>query len=220
MPKLRPTAIQQVTRELAATRFGLVGFEVKFPDSGNPLVSISFLGLKGQSFKIGPSSQTAVFVNCSPGVYKTEDTAVFESFDEAVECIQPWARRIYDDLRVRTPDLSEFESFRQTLDAHLKNTAVDEQAPFTEAEVSDLGAKLSALEQRLGEMEEKHLITEKELRELRQVVGDAKKDLPVMSKGVWYRTAGGKLWEVMKKAASTSEGRQLLADAAKKLLGM
>jgi hypothetical protein len=161
-----------------------------------------------------------VYVSCSPGIYKTEDTEVLGSFDDAVECIQPWARRIYDDLRVRTPDLNELASFRQTLDAHLKNTAVDEQSPFTEAEVTDLSAKLSALEQRLSEMEEKHLITEKELKELRQVVGDAKKDLPVMPKGVWYRTAGGKIWEVMKKAASTSEGKQLLADAAKKLLGL
>jgi hypothetical protein len=69
-------------------------------------------------------------------------------------------------------------------------------------------------------MEEKHLITEKELKELKQVVGDARKDLPIMSKGVWYRTAGGKLWEVMKKAAGTNEGRQVLADAAKRLLGL
>lgn len=220
MTKLRPTAIQRLTQQLEATRFGLVGFEVKFPDTHNVFVSVTFVGAKGFSFTVGSSSGTKVAVTCSPGEYKVQDIYVLESFDEAMDCIQPWARRIYEDLRVQSADLSELAAFRQTLDAHLKSHVTDEQSLFSEVEVDELSAKLSALEQRLTEMEEKHLITERELKNLKQVVSDARKDLPAIPKGVWYRTAGGKLWEVMKKAAATNEGRQVLADAAKKLLGL
>lgn len=220
MPKLRPTSIQRLTHELEATRFGLVGFDVKFPDTFSVFVTITFVGVKGFSLKIGESGSNTVYVTSSPGEYKVEDTYTFESFDDAIKCVQPWARRIYEDLRVRSPDLGEFAAFRQTLDAHLKSNIPDEQSLFTHIEVNDLTSKLSALEQRLAEMEERHVITEKELKDLSQVVSEARKDLLIMPKGVWYRTAGGKLWEVMKKTAGTNEGRQVLADAARKLLGL
>lgn len=220
MANLRPAAMQQILRELEVTRFGLVGFDVKFPDSPTSLVNITFLGAKGAALRMSESSQEKVYVTCSPGEFKSEDKYVVDTFDQAVESIQPWARRIHEDLRVRATDFGELSNFRQTLDAHLKQNVPDEQALFSDAEVNDLDVKLSALEQRLAEMEAKHIITEKELRDLKHVVTEARKDLPAMSKGMWYRTAGGKLWEVMKKAASTNEGRQVLADAAKKLLGL
>jgi hypothetical protein len=220
MPNLRPSATQQVIRELEASRFGLVGFDVKFPDGNDLLATIVFLARKDLSLVIGMSGSNRVHVRCSPGEYKTEDYQAFGSFDECVACIQPWARRIYDDLRIRPVDMNELDTFRQSLDAHLKENVPNESARFTDTEIADLGGKLAALEERLQEMEAKHVLTEKELKELRQVLGDARKDLPTLSKGLWYRTAGGKVWEVMKKTASTAEGRQLLAEAAKKMLGL
>lgn len=220
MPKLRPTSVQRLKDQLEDTRFGLVGFEVKFPDTYNVLANVTFTGAKGFTLKVGESSQNKVYVNCAPGEFKAEDTYVFDTFDEALDCIKPWSRRIYEDLRVKGEDLNELAAFRQRLDAYLKESVQDEQGIFTDAEVDDISTKLSALEQRLAEMEEKHLLTEKELNQLKQVLSDARNDLPELPKGVWYRTAGGKIWEVMKKAAGTSEARQVLADAAKKLLGL
>lgn len=214
--------MQQIMSELEASRFGLIGFDVSFPDSGNDIAVVAFLGKKGMSLRMGLSggADERVLVRTSPGDYKTQDFDSFASFDDAVSTIQPWTRRIYEDLKVRLPDVSEIDAFRQTLDAHVKNSIPDENAQFTPAEVDDLSAKLAALEARLQEMEQRHLITEKELKELKQVIGEARNDLPTLPKGMWYRTAGGKVWEVVKKAASTSEARQLIADAAKKLLGI
>ena len=212
--------MQKLLRELEATRFGLVNFDVKFPDDAATLVNITFLGARGAALRMSEVAQEKLYVICAPGEFKSEDKFVVKTFDEALDTIQPWARRIHEDLRVRATDLAELSNFRNILDAHLQQHVPDEQSPFSNAEVNELDEKLSSLEQRLAEMEAKHLITEKELKDLKNVVSEARKDLPAMSKGTWYRTAGGKLWEVMKKAASTNDGRQVLADAAKKLLGL
>ncbi len=222
MPILRPTSIQQVLDELSGSRFGLVGFDASFPDQGETLCSIAFLACKGSRFVIQGSGTgtNPLTARISPGQYKTEDVLRFESFKDCIAQIQPWAKRIHEDLRVQDPKYEDMHAFRQSLDAHIKASVKDEGALFSDEEVSELLTKLKALEERIQDMEDKHLLTEKEVRHLRQVVEEAKIDLPAMPKGVWYRTAGGKVWEVMKKAASTSEAKQLLAEAARKLIGL
>jgi uncharacterized protein YdcH (DUF465 family) len=222
MPMLRPTSIQHVFDELAASRFGVVGFDTAFPDQGDTLCTITFLARKGSRFAIqGTATATnPIAARVSPGQYKNEDLLRFDSFKDCLAQIQPWVKRIHEDLRVQDPKYDDMLSFRQALDAHIKSSVKDEGALFSEAEVSELMTKLKALEDRIQEMEDKHVLTDKEVRHLRQVVEDAKADLPALPKGVWYKTAGGKVWEVMKKAASTSETKQLLADAARKLIGM
>lgn len=221
MPNLRPSSVQQVLDELSASKFGVVGFDVSFPDSGD-LATIVFAVRKTAKFAIA-STNTAtnpLQVRMSPGEYKSEDIVRCDSFKECLSLIQPWARRIHEDLRIQDPQLADLKGFRESLDAHLKGNVKDEGSLFSTEEVQELSVKLDALATRLEEMEERHELTEKELKNLRQVLSDAKTDLPAMPKGVWYRTAGGKVWEAMKKVASTSEARQLLAEAARKLIGM
>jgi hypothetical protein len=222
MPLLRPTSMQQVLEELAASRFGVVGFETNFPEQGDTLCSITFLARKGCRFVMQGTGTTTnpIAARVSPGQFKSDDAMRFDSFKDCIAQIQPWVKRIHEDLRVQDPKFDEFVAFRQSLDAHIKGNVKDEGAPFTEIESIELLAKLKTLEERIEEMEDKHLLTEKEVRHLRQVVEDAKSDLPAMPKGVWYRTAGGKVWEAMKRAASTGEAKQLLADAARKLIGL
>jgi len=221
MPLLRPSSIQQLLDELTASKFGAVAFDATFPDSG-ALALVIFTAKKGIKFSV---SSTAVASNplevrMSPGEYKNEDVMRCENFRECLKLVQPWTRRIHEDLRIRDSHLEEMQQFRESLDAHLRATLKEETQPFTEDEVRELSSKLDALTTRLGEMEERHEITEAELRKLQQVLLDAKTDLPELPKGVWYRTAGGKVWEAMKKVASTSEARQLLSEAARKLIGM
>lgn len=220
MPNLRPSSARHVLDELAASPFGVVGFQVTFPDSGD-LVSIVSTVQKASKFTIASSATgNPLVVRMSPGEYKTEDTVRCDSFTTCLSLIQPWARRIHEDLRIQDPNLAEFQAFRDSLEAHIKGSVKDEASLFSDEEVRELSLKLDALEVRLQEMEEKHQLTEKELWTLRQVINEAKTDLPAMPKGVWYRTAGGKVWEAVKKAASTGEAKQLLADAARKLIGL
>lgn len=221
MANLRPSSVQQILDELSASKFGAVGFEVSFPDSGD-LASIVFAIRRSAKFVVSSSGTAShpIHVRMSPGEYKSEDTVRCESFGECLRLIQPWTRRIHEDLRIQDPKLSDLQGFRENLEAHIKGSIKDEGALFSSDEIQDLSSKLDALSARLEEMEEKHELTERELRDLQKILFEAKVDLPDMPKGVWYRTAGGKVWEAMKKAASTSEARQLLADAARKLIGM
>ena len=221
MPLLRPSSIQQLLDELAASKFGAVGFDASFPDAGD-LAVMMFTAKKGIRFSIGSSqvASTPLQVRMSPGEYKNEDLVRCETFKDCLKLIQPWTRRIHEDLRIHDPQIEEMKLFRETLEAHLRANLKEEFQPFSPDEVQDLTSKLDALTTRLEEMEERHEITEAELRKLQQVLQDAKADLPDLPKGVWFRTAGGKVWEAMKKVASTSEARQLLSEAARKLIGM
>jgi hypothetical protein len=186
MPLLRPSSIQQMLDELAASKFGAVGFDSSFPDAGD-LAVVMFTAKKGIKFSVS-SSQVAshpLQVRMSPGEYRNEDLVRCESFKDCLKLIQPWTRRIHEDLRIHDPQLDELKRFRETLEAHLRSTLKEEAQPFSADEVQDLTSKLDALTTRLEEMEERHEITEAELRKLQQVLQDAKADLPDLPKGVW-----------------------------------
>src|SRR5690349_3407560 len=131
MPNLRPSVIQQVIDELAASKFGTVGFDVTFPDSGD-LASIVFAVKKGAKFAISSSGTTnqPLLVRMSPGEYKSEDSVRCDDFKSCLSLIRPWTRRIHEDLCTQDPGLTEFQSFRQALDAHLKSNVKDEAQPF------------------------------------------------------------------------------------------
>lgn len=223
MPQLRSTAISQVYSTIECSSFGLSSFDVKFPDGKNEIVVISFLPKKTFFFLIGLSrgSNENLYVQMNPGEFKSEDFLGGRgAFDDCLAEILPWVQRISEDLRVAIPDLSDLSEFRATLEAHIQDSIKDEEALFSEDEVTEIDSKLSALEQRISELEEKHALAESELSELRRAVIVARTDLTTYPKGIWYRTAGGKLWEVMKKVGTSKETRDLLASAARKLLGL
>lgn len=221
MPLLRPSSIQQLLDELVASKFGAVGFDTSFPDTGE-LAVVTFTARKGTELTISSTNvaTTPLQVRMSPGEYKTVDVVRCDSFRECLKLIQPWTRRIHEDLRTQDPQLDEMKRFREALDSHLRANVKEETQRFSADEANELATKMDALTSRLEEMEQRHEITESELRKLQQVLQDAKADLPDLPKGVWYRTAGGKVWEAMKKVASTSEAKQVLAEATRKLIGM
>lgn len=223
MAQVRSTAIAQVYSTLECSSFGLSSFDVQFPDGKNEVVVITFLPRKLFFFSIGLSRGSAenLYVRMSPGEFKSEDfLSARASFDHCLAEILPWLQRISEDLRVSISNLSDLSEFRDALEAHIQDSIEDEDSPFSTEEISEIDLKLSALEQRLNELEERHGLAELELAELRQAVSTARTDLTVYPKGIWYRTAGGKLWEVMKKVGTSKEAREILTSAARKLLGL
>lgn len=222
MPKLRASSIAQIYNAVECSSFGLASFDIKFPDDKNDVAVITFLPRSKFYFRIGISqgSQEHIYVRVCPGEYKSEDFQSMHSFESCLAQILPWIHRISEDLRVLLPDLSDLAQFREALEAHIKSAVADEDQPFSSTEIEEIDSKLSSLEQRLKELEERHVLAEQELAQLRQAVTQARSDLPAYPKGVWYRTAGGKLWEVMKKVGTSKEAREVLTAAAKKLLGI
>lgn len=223
MAQVRSTAIAQVYNTLECSSFGLSSFDVKFPDGKNEIVVITFLPRKKFFFSIGLSRGSAenLYVRMNPGEFKSEDFLTARtSFESCLAEILPWVQRISEELRVSIPNLSDLSEFRDALEKHIQNSIENEEALFSDEEISEIDSKLSSLEQRLNELEERHGLAEMELAELRQAVSVARTDLTVYPKGIWYRTAGGKLWEVMKKVGTSKEAREVLTSAARKLLGL
>ncbi len=220
---MRNTVIAQVYNTLELSSFGISSFDVKFPDIGNDVAVIIFLPRKKFHFVIGLTrgSTEHLYVRMNPGEFKSEDFIGSRvSFDGCLAEVLPWVQRISEELRVSIPNLSDLSEFRDALETHIKNSIKDEDSPFSDDEISEIDSKLSALEQRLNELEERHGLAELELAELRQAVSKARTDLTTYPKGIWYRTAGGKLWEVTKKVVASKEVREILTSAARKLLGL
>ncbi|HET7832577.1 MAG TPA: hypothetical protein VFK88_06390, partial [Gallionella sp.] len=172
MPRLRASSIAQIFNALECSSFGLTSFDVKFPHDKNEAAIITFLPRPKFCFRIGASrdSYEHIYIRVSPGEFKSEDFQTMSSFEACVAQILPWIHRISEDLRVALPDLPELARFRESLEAHIKDTVPDEDQPFSADEIGEIDSKLSSLEQRLKELEERHVLAEQELAELRGAV--------------------------------------------------
>lgn len=223
MAQIRNAAIAQVYSAVECSTFALSSFDIRFPDGKNEIVEIRFLPKKQffLAIGLGRGSTENLYVRMSPGVFKSEDFLGGRAkFEDCLAEIYLWTERVSEDLRVSIPDLSDLSEFRDALEEHIQNSILDEDLPFSSDEALEIDSKLAGLEQRLQELEERHLLAEQELAELRKAVSVARADLPIYPKGIWYRTAGGKLWEVMKKVGTSKEAREILASATRKLLGL
>jgi len=92
-------------------------------------------------------------------------------------------------------------------------------AAHTQA-IDGLREKLDALAERFSELAQHSEITKQELNRVQQELTAIKANLTSFPKGTWYKTAGTKLWSVTSKVITSAESRQVIAQAARKLIGL
>lgn len=78
--------------------------------------------------------------------------------------------------------------------------------------------KLTKIEQRIRDLEDKSSWTEAELERVYQTLSDLNKAAFALSKRSWYRTAGSKLYALSLRVFGSEAGQTLLEGAVTKLL--
>lgn len=222
MSRLRNSLMAEIEKVLAQSYYGRGSFSVRYPDGQNdPLCIINFVPLPQFACQLQESFRsnggTQLQVESSPGGYKTRGRIEIEGAGEFAGTISEWIGRIREDLSAIRPE-SEINEFAQKLDEELAKHLDSGAEQFSDAEISELTAKLEEMAEKLAELQQRQQITESELKALQAVLNGAKRDLQSYPKAVWYRVTATRLWEGTKKVLASPEGRKVLMLGAKRLL--
>jgi len=236
MSKLKNSIITQILDNLEYGDFCLEDFETQFPSDSTILAQITFKALPKYNFILDETYSGGVMGSVlaatgqgsgkkvirtieRPGEYKNNESQIHDGINSAISSVSKWVGNIREDLvnskaAVRSTIDELTEEFQKGIDENLS----DQEAFFDENERDDLEAKLDDLLARVTELESKLDFSSKDSKKLQSVIDKGKSDLKFYPKGVWYKTTGTKLLEVMKGIMKSKEGREILTGMAQKFL--
>ena len=221
MGKLRRTIQRQVQESLDSSVFTSEDFTVGFGDPNHDqwLVYITFIHDEEFTFGIGGKSVgLGHHVIRSPGEVQQKETS-WESFDAAVALIPEWAREIRNELRASKPIYKELDELKGLINEQLQQS-VDDTEEFTVEEINTLRQKFKELQSRVENLERDNLITKKQLDEFKSGLAEVDEEMDYYPKQTWLKTASNKLVKVITSIGKSQEGRKILADSARKLIGL
>lgn len=217
---LKHSVLAKIYSALEKSPFTVADFEVKAEHKEEHVIlTVKFRHHAEYIFQV-QEHEGAMFALESPGEFLKSETIQLPSLEALPSRLTSWARHIRDELRAELPAFEEIDQLRQTIEQHIADHVADAAAPFTKAEADDLREKLDALASKFAELAEHNEITKQELNRVQQELTSIKANLTTYPKGTWYKTAGTKLWSVTSKIITSSESRQVLAQAARKLVGL
>ncbi len=135
-----------------------------------------------------------------------------------MKAVAPWTTRILEAYKTLNPIVDELETLRKTLTEQIETNAADETAHFSKEEAEAIRSRLDEFATKLTELIAKSADQEKQLREAQIEIKSLKSDLELFPRNVWLRMAAGKVINLVKKVATSKEGRELGVAAAKKFL--
>ena len=167
-------------------------------------------------------------VNYIPGYYRTtrtpgqlteEEISNFREFNELLKIIPEWCREIRNELKAGAPIYNEIDALRETIESHISSSS-SESDDFSVEEINDLRKKFDELQERVEQLEKDKIITEKQLAEFTQGLSQIDEDIEFYPKATWIKTTANKLTKIVLAIGKSKEGRKIISDGARKLLGM
>lgn len=218
---LRDSLAAKIWSAIEKSPFTVGDFEVEFGSSkDDDILNIRFRHHPDFYLSITENYKSECTSNESPGEHKKKEAYLLRSLADIPERITVWARNVRDELRVTVPVYSELDELREIVERHINENVQNPNERFSDSEVDELREKLDELAKRFAEMQEKNELTEQEVNRLNQEIASIKTNLVSYPRGVWYKTAANKIWATVGKIATSQESRQVLAQAARKMLGL
>lgn len=212
----------RILRILSRSKLTEHAFQVKFADKASePLVRIKYVLLESFSFTAGLSGDNHNFwVTCAPGSQLViEETSRAETIEEVISSLESWVSsvEVEDDVSADIDnDVSKLkEVFFRDLSRHVK----DENRHFTKEEADELTARIEKLEQQIEQIMAQQKKSESEVRSVKRLMQDAKKDAGTLTKRKWLVVGGGKIFNALISIATSKEGRKAIVDSVKGYLG-
>lgn len=218
----RAKFIREINQILDSSMFSAADFSVV--TKMDPLLNIVFLHDNQFNFVVHEEvleGDTVEYkISNSPGLYWANELRTITDVNKIPKHVQEWVSYVYEDLKCSSPVYDELEELRAKLEEHVQDNVQDPLEKFSPEEFQSVFDKLAELEARIVRMEESSLISESQSVQAQvdiHKIMEGARDLP---KGVWYRTAGPKLWKLITKVSSSKEGRMVLTQVAQKALGV
>jgi len=221
MSTLRKTIQREVLSILDEGIFTADDFSVVFGDTEDEswLVNITFNHEPSFQFNIGSENSIGNHhVEISPGAI--HDTEYHDySFEDALAEIDDWCYSIREELKATKPVYRELDELRVLIEEQL-STSLSDSEEFSVPEINELREKLSALSSRVEDLEKENIITQKQLDEFKRGMHVIDEGIEIYPKKTWLKTATNKLVMVVASVGKSQEGRKILAEGARKLLGL
>lgn len=142
------------------------------------------------------------------------------SFGDIPGRITRWTKSLNFEIRASGQPPDDLGEVAETLKSLISEKVEDPDNYFTAAEIVELRHRLARLEQRVAELEARGTITELEASDVNRSIEQASKDLPELRKRIWYRLSMNRILGTMKSIIKSQEGREVLKEAVKKLIGL
>lgn len=217
MGQIRAAIKARIYKALDRSYFTVHDFEVRFPDSEETLVEITFIPKRDFHYVIRRFNGGFQVIS-SPGELLSVEFKEVSLFDHCVDYIPRWCQRILADLRTDFPLYDDLEHLYSILEEQINEHINDQEEHFAPEERAAIWAKLDSLLEKFEELERQNVITAKDLENIKKEMDNMREDLNSFSRGVWYRTAGNRVLSIISRFAKTKHGRSLLSAPVKGLL--
>ncbi|MUK45873.1 hypothetical protein GNP79_19245 [Aliivibrio fischeri] len=224
MSKLRSTTKQSISNTLENSYFTENNFEVKYHEGKSEFLEVEFIPQPEFKFKAGKNTgynkRSQWITSEAPGIHLSEaESFDINNFDSIIEHIGSWADRILEDYRIgKKESIGEFDDFERQVEAKVEETNSNKSETFSAEEAHDLKRMLDSLYEKFELLSEENKKLKEQLSSIKVEIENIKGDVDYFPKNAWYRVSGSKIVKMMKKVASTPEGRKLIAETAKKYL--
>ena len=243
MSQLNQSAIRRTQDIISCSCFSLSDFDIQLPKSGQNLLIITFKHNPAYEFRIfektkktkikenptfstfGPSREEvheyiSLVTKISPGKYKTSDEDECDDYENAVNRILYWCDNITKELSIILKNESEYDDIRNQFEEQFKKFAGNENERFTTEELGDLNEKFNILLEKFEFLNEENKIRKEELSRIKNEIEKFKNNAKTFPKGVWAKVTNNKLMDILISFAKSSEGRQLIIDEVRKMIGV
>jgi len=222
---IRKTVQRQIYEVLDNSVFTSHDFVVKFGDDNNKdenLIYIEFSYNPALYFsakrELVSSNNILFLVTRTPGDFEVSQSDYVSDYLEVLNHINIWCSEVRDELKAEQPIYSELDKLRETIEEHISLS--DSESEFSAEDIFTLKKSFEELEKRVENLEKEKSLTEKQAEEFKEGINQVVDDLEFYPKKTWVKTATNKISKITTSIGKTKEGREILADGAKKLLGL
>lgn len=221
---LRKTVQREVIDILDNSVFTSNDFSIKFgdPDKEQKIFVITFSHSDNYYYQLSrdenPFGGCTWLATKSPGELEENETVRYENIKDCFSDIGEWCEEIRNELKAIQPIYSEVDNLRKIILEHINGDESEEE--FSVKEIFEIKENFALLQKRVEKLENDKVITEKQLNDFKNGLIQVTDDIEHYPKKTWVHTASNKLVSIISSIGKSKEGRQVLAEGAKKLLGM
>lgn len=196
-------------------------FSIKFAETeADELVHIRYVLRESFRFSVHRHIPRGFEVTRAPGNHLLGDeTGIVETVSDMLLQLQIWLEAVASEDEIDPnidSDVGKLkEAFFRELGRHVKN----ENVHFSREEVDDLASRVDALEQKLEQIMRDQKRSTEDVQSIKKLMKEAKKDAGAMTKRKWLIVGGGKLLNALLTVATSKDGKKLIVDSVRGLLG-
>ncbi len=221
MGKLRKTIQREIFDILDTSIFTSDDFNVQFgdPDSNQYLIIIQFKHNAHFVYKISKHIYQYQIVR-TPGDIEEEESSNHNTYEESISFIKQWCNEVRNELKAEQPIYNELDNLRKMIEENLVFNSNSDENEFSVEEINNLKQKFEDLQARVEQLEKDKIITENQSNNIQEGLEKVKEDMEYYPKGTWIKTASNKVLNLFISIGKSKEGRKVLADGSRKLLGL